>query len=359
MGEAKYRQIIQEMFDTHPEEDPLLEFDEFLVGGTMRQDVPAYIAAQRSLTWQLSGVRDVETLRRGEVESEEIIAVEDDLDEFVSEQLEILDEEQYEKLFLAMKIRAFNLYHFLDIKSAALGDIPVKEKDLVLDEDDYYILDYLKQAVTDYHAVASVATLTACENMGIYAVRFRERDGCPVCRALDGNIYETRMLIGLIAGGNHVSHPYCDCHWEPVIWRELYGGPLEGYLDVDEVTHRGKKLVNVPVELEIEIRDLSEKIAFDRIEFVDMKDHLRENLEIEDLEGIVAVVEDDVLFIHHSYVGSHGPADFLREFARIKALPAKISVANLENAEVYLLGGRRVAKWDGRYWDPVTGELLK
>lgn len=355
----KYRQIVQDVFDSHPEEEPLLEFDEFLVGGTMKQDIPSYIASQRSLTWQLSGVRDVEALKRGEVDDPETIQVEDDLAEFIPEKLEILDEEQYEKLFMAMKLRAFRIYHFIDIKSAAIGDIPVKEKDLVLDEDDYYIIDYLKKAVTDYHAVATIATLTAYENMGIYSVRFRQRDDCPICRALDGAIYETSPLIGLIGGGSHISHPYCDCHLEPVIWREIYSGPLEGYLDLDEVMHEGTRIVNVPMELETEICKMSEKVDADRIEFVDMKDHLRENLEITDQEGIVAIFEDETLFVHRSYVGSQGPADFLREFARVKSFPAKISVVNLENAEIYLMGGRRVAKWDGRYWDPVTGELLK
>lgn len=354
-----YRHIVQEVLNSYPDEEPHKEYDDFFVGGAVHHNMPDYNARQRPLTWQLTGVADVEALKRGEVEVNDVVEAEDDLDLFVSERLDILDEEQYEKLFLAMKLRAFKIYHFLDIKSAALGDIPIKERDLLLDADDYYILDYLKQSLSDYHAVAAIATLTAYENMGIYAVRFRQQDGCPICVALDGTIFETRMLIGLLGSGGHVSHTYCDCQLEPVIWREMYSGPLEGYLNREEVNHRGVRIVNMPVESETEILNLSEGLDFDCIEFVDMKDHLRENLEIKDLEGIISIQEDGVLFVHNSYVGPHGPVDFLQEFARVKALPARISPVNLENAEIYLMGGRRVAKWDGKYWDPVTGERLK
>jgi len=357
-----YSQIVQDVLnsfpDDEPDDGPLKEFDNFFVGGAVHHSVPEYEASQRSLTWQLTGVKDVAALKRGEVEAD-VIETHDDLDFFVSERLDILDDAQYETLWLAMKLRAFEVYHFLDIKSAALGDIPIKERDLVLDENDHYLLDYLRQSVTDYHAVAAIATLTAYENMGIYFARFRQHDGCPVCRALDGSIFETRMLIGLLGSGGHVSHTYCDCQLEPVIWREMYDGPLNGYLCKEEVVHRGTRIVNMPVELETEILALSEALDLDCIEFVDMKDHLRENMEVKDLAGVVAIQEGSTLFVHHSYVGSFGPSDFLREFAKIDRLPDRISVSSLESAEIYLLAGRRVAKFEGRYWDPVTGERLK
>ena len=351
-------QVVQEVFDSYPNEEPLKDFDDFFVGGTLHHNLPSHETDQRAMAWQLTGVSDVEALKKGEVEKEEV-ELENDLDLFVSEKLDILDEEQYEALFLAMKLRAFELYHFLDIKSAALGDIPIKEKDLVLDVEDRYLLDYLKQSLTDYHAVATIATLTAYENMGIHTVRFRQQDGCPLCRALDGAIFEIRMLVGLLGGGGHVSHTYCDCQMEPVVWREMYSGPLEGYLNKEEVLHQGTRIVNMPVEMETDILSLSEKLDFDCIEFVDMKNHLRENLEIKDTEGVVSIQEDGVLFVHNSYVGSYGPVDFLREFASVEALPDRISPSSLENAEIYLMGGRRVAKKDGKYWDPVTGERLK
>jgi len=358
MGE-NYRQIVQEVLNSYPDDQPLLKFDDFFVGGAYKQQLPDFAASQKPLTWQLTGISDVEALKRGEVQQEVLVEAENDLDVFVPEKVDLLDEEQYEKLFMAMKSRAFRVFNFLDIKSAALGDIPIKEKDLVLDEDDYYIMDYLRGAVSDYYAVASIATLLAYENMGIYTVRFRQQDGCPICKALDGIFFETRSLISLLGTGDHVSHRYCDCQLVPVIFREMYSGPLEGYLNLEETRHGPVTILNAPLELEVELRQLSEQLDVDCIEFVDMKDHLRENLEVTDIEGVVAILEDGVLSVHNSYVGSHGPLDFLREFAEADSLPDRISPASLEDAEIYLMGGRRVAKKDGKYWDPETGERLK
>jgi hypothetical protein len=362
---GKFTDIVQAEYDSFPDADVPKDFDDFLVGGAVQQTLPEFAATQRSLAWQLSGVADSDDLKRvftGGVDipgtPENLVEAQDDLLEHAPDQVDIRDRVQYEKLFMTLKKRAYDIFDFLDIRSASMGDIPIKEEDLLLTEDDYYTIDYLHEVVTDYFALSSIATLTAFENMGIYTVKFRQLDECPICRATDGLLFETRVLINLLGSGSHVTHPYCDCQLLPVISREMYSGPLEGHLNLEEIRQGLTTLVNAPRELEGEIRGLAQGIGYNRIEFVDMKDHLFHETEI-DRDGVVVIAQEGILYVHNSYVGLNGPAEFLRGFLREDVADSIMPPSSLEGSDTYFMGGRRVVKKDGHYWDPSTGRRIK
>jgi hypothetical protein len=361
---GKYEDIVKEEYDSFPDVDVLKDFDDFLVGGTQKF-TPGFAASQRSLAWQLLPGADVSVLRgmfkNGDpapAAPEDLVEARDDLLVHAPDQVDLDDPAQYKRLFIEMKQRAFGIFDFLEIMSASLGDVPVKEQDLILSDYDLYTLDYLQGLVTDYFALASIATLAAYENMGIYSVKFRQLDGCPVCRATDGLIYSTKTLLNLFGSGSHITHPYCDSNFLPVVSREMYSGLLTGHLNLEEIIQGGVRVLNVPRELEGEIRGLVEGTDFDHIEFVDMKDHLFEDMEVDRL-GVVAIVQDDVLYVHNSYVGLCGPAEFLREFLHGVSGVTTVSPSSLAGADSYFLGGRRVVHKDGFYWDPDTGQKVK
>lgn len=357
MMQETREELAQRIFDSFPDTEPFKEFDDFFVGGASHHQMNA--PATPSFAWQLSNIQTVADLERGAPE-EGPIETEDDLGLFIKDKVDILDDAQYERLFFATKKKVFALFDFVDVRSSVLGDAPVREKDLILDENDYYVIEYLKGNVTDYFAVSSIAALTAFENMGIRAVKFKEVDGCPLCLSLNGSVFSTGWLINLLGSGNHVSHLYCDCRFVPVIQREMYEGPLRDHLDKESILVEGGCLLkSVPVELEDEIRAAVPLLEGVRtVEFVDMRSCLSERSDL-DREGIVVLQEGDTLRVHNSYVGSSGPVDFLKGYATCVPVPDKVEVQEISEEEIFYVKGRRALFREGKFWDVATGERLR
>jgi len=343
---------LQKIFDEWPVEEPLLPYDDFFVGGSSDSERPGQ--GTQSFAEQLTNISSVKDLR--EPPTEHIIPTNDDRHEFVLDKVELLDPEQYAALFFAAKRAAFNVFGFSAIRSASLGDVPMQEIDLVMDEDDYYTVDYLKTITTDYYKVAHVAVLSAYNDMGIPWVRFCQHDSCALCQAHDGLFYETRALLELLGSEGDVPHPYCECIWSPVIQRERYVGPLTGHLDRDSAEGA---LLNVPVEFFEEIVKIAGELPYAVIKFVDMVDYLlNETTAVKDSSGVVAFIQGETLLVHNSYVGVHGPLQFLQEVAREKIVPATMDVQATDDEEIYYVGGRSAVKRDGKFWDVETGERL-
>jgi hypothetical protein len=349
--------VAEELFESFPDKEPLKDFDDFFVGGGCR---PGMEEPRAEIGWQLSNVRTVADLKRG-APAEGLVEAEDDLDLFILDKVDVLDAKQYEDLFFAMKKRAFALFGFVDILSSSLGDVPVREKDLVLDDSDHYVIEYLREKITDYFAVSSIATLLAYENMGIHSVKFRQADGCALCKALDGAVYSTGYLVNLLGEGNHVSHGYCACRLEPIIAREVYEGPLSGRLDQPELQVGKRVLRSVPVELAESLGSAATALPDEitSVVFLDMRGHLLKASSSRDREGIVALREGETLYVHNSYVGVHGPVEFLRGYFEEKRVSDAVDVAAGGDDEVFYLKGRKAVFRDGKYWDAVTGERLK
>lgn len=351
---------IQKLYDEWPEDDTLLPFDDFLVGGAM---APTATQNRAFFNRQISGVGSVQELVKLGMtpETEVEIDNEDDLHLFAQTEVELVTEEQYEQLYLTAKRRAFKIFNFLHIKSALKGNVPLSEKDLLLDEEDHYLLEYLRRSTREYYRVQQIATLMAYREMGVEVVKFVKRDTCPVCEAHDGLFYNVSYLLDLLGSGSHLTHPSCDIEWSPVIHRESYQGPLSGEftLDLEEVMDaEGRMLRNVPVELHDELLAAVAGLPHRIVDFVNMAEYgLNEIDSKEDLSGAVVYARGDRVFIHNSYVGMKGPVQFIEGFLSVQEIPLKANLEG-ERGETFFVGGRAAFRRDGVFWDSETGDRL-
>lgn len=353
---SRTRVEAEEIFNGWPEEDPILAYDDFFIGGSTGDELPGYNT--ECFSDQLTGIVTVQDLKNPP-STEALVEAVDDFDQFVVDQVNLLHEDRYGELFFAVKRDAFRLFGFSAIRSGAAGDVPLQEVDLVLDENDYYILEYLKTTTSDYFKVAQVALLVAYDNMGVDTVRFCQQDGCPLCVAHEGLFYRVNSLMDRLCSGGNVPHPYCESTWAPVIDRSSYYGPLLGHLNVERLEHGGVELLNVPAEYVEEIKLIAEKLDFERIRFVNMVDYsLNDSSYQGDLDGVVVLVEEDTLVVHNGYVGINGPVEFLREFSRPVVNLSKISLDDVRDPTVYYVGGRSAVRHEGKFWDASTGERL-
>jgi hypothetical protein len=351
---------IQKLYEEWPEDDKLLPFDDFLVGGAM---APAVTQNRASFNRQISGVGTVqELLKLGKApDAEAEIDNEDDLHLFAQTEVELTTEEQYEQLYLTAKRRAFKIFNFLHIKSALKGNVPLSEKDLLLEEEDHYLLEYLRRSTKDYYRVQQIATLIAYREMGIEVAKFVKKDTCPVCEAHDGLFYNVSYLLDLLGSGSYLTHPSCDVEWFPVIHRESYVGPLNGEfgIDLEEVMDGGGRMLrNVPVELHDDVLKAAAGLPYRIVDFVNMAEYgLNEIDSKEDLSGAVVYARGDRLFVHNSYIGMKGPAQFIESFLSVQGVPSKADLGG-ERGEIFFVGGRSAFRKDGVFWDSETGDRL-
>ena len=345
------------VFNDWPEEiDAGSEF--FFVGGATKS--ASHVTSQHSLSSQLMGIENVADLKVTPTLGSRI-EVKDDLESFVVDRVEIVSDSQYEDLFFVIKNKVYTQFDFLRILSSYYGDVPLTARDLVLNASDSHLIDYLKNVTKDYFAVSHVAYLYALDTMGIDTVRFVEVDSCPVCKAHNGVLYSVRNLLNVFSSGEFLTHPYCECKWEPIIYREKYEGPLQGGISLDAYDYEGLSLVGVPVEMKGQIESALEGglSSVSTVKFINIKDYVINEVEgVHDASGIVVVEHKDTLVVHNSYVDVYGPSDFILEFRRSKAQPTVADVVALKGSQVYFIGGKSAYQHEGRYWDSNTGECL-
>lgn len=264
------------------------------------------------------------------------VEIEDDLSQFDS--IEKTDFNPLDLLY-ERKAAVFELFSFFDIKSAMLGDRPLRKRDLVLSDEDFALAEH---AELEYFAACVVADLLAYLEMGIDTVRFDSTCSCPLCTAVCGTFYSVSMLLGLYCNGGFVTHR-CPFSPFPVIYRETYRGPLRGYLDRDF-----SEVFSCPVEYS------GHSLLAERekpLRFVSMPSYCREH----DIpgEGIVVYDTKDELVVHNSYVDCFGPMDFLKTFLE---KPQKADIP--ENSEIFYVKGRKAVCIDSVYYDALTGERI-
>jgi hypothetical protein len=348
---------IQKIYEEWPDNDPLLPFDDFLAGGAMS---PQTVPDRGMFNRQISGVKTFKDLVEPQ-DPEPEIPTRNDLMQFAQTAVELLTEEQYTQLFFASKKAAFKTFNFLSIKSSFKGDVPLSESDLILEEEDFYILEFLRGSTKDYFRVQQIATLMAYREMGIEVVRFQKRDSCPLCKSHDGLFYNVTYLLDLLGSGSDLTHPSCDIGWFPVIYRESYAGPLKGEftMDLEEVMDEDCRMLrNVPVEMYDEILEAASQMPFKIFDFVNMAEYgLNDIDDLEDSTGVVVYCSRDRLVVHNSYVGMRGPAQFIQEYLTAQIVPERIEVGE-ELEERFFVRGRAAVKRSGSFWDAATGERL-
>lgn len=273
------------------------EIDDFFVGKASAEKAFGCVRMQ---VGQLSGVVNVSDLKKHEeAEGFEVV---DDL--FYDVEIREFD---IQKVYFEEKKKAYDRFNFVEYL-ASLVEVPVREKDLVLDDTDLYLIEFLQGNVCE-NSVKGIATVLAFDYMGIGNVKFESKCSCDICQTLDGLVVPCSEVYEKLSRGGFVIHPDCECSWLPVCKMDWI---------VPEI---GKP---------VEFCDLSSKS--------------------------VVVLEDDVIHVHDEYVGDLGPLDFLRMYLEQKKVPEKMDVSKL--TDVYFVRGRKVALFDGLYWDVQTGERV-
>jgi hypothetical protein len=288
------------------------------------------------------------------------IPIKYDLQRFESEHIEFEDD-MYEALFVKAKTHAYSIFDYLGIKSILVGGV-CSEDDLILEDSDFYLIESLKNLNRDYYAIYNLAELYAFLEMGITEVKFLQRDDCPICRAVDGTIFKVTDVLNAVCSGSGVTHKHCDCEFFPVVYRDRSYGPLDAKLVVTETVEIGdyvKTVHNIPVEMRQELLDCVRKLPYDVVEFVDIRTYLIDN-NIEDAAGVLVYKsEEDILFVHNSYVEDKSPIDFLEALLLPESRANKVSPADAEGRQLLYYKGSKVFELHNKYWSLETGEEVK
>lgn len=289
-------------------------------------------------------------------EEKAFVLVQDDLpkvDESSIIQLTTRDEVDW--VFYTCKKTLYDLFGFLEIKSRGwMG--AVKFEDLVMDDADKYLIDYLFGTIKDIEIWKQLATLSACQNMGISHVKFFSDHACPLCRASTGSILSVESLLRSLCTGGQVTHSGCGAELFPVLYREKYEGPLTE-LDIELITLGDRDILHAPVEFYRtgKLDELSE-IHWPEVDFVNMPQWCKDNRV--DASGVVVYEEDETLYVHNSYVGDMGPLDFISYYVGLSPVKEKLGEVELSVAETYWLNGKSVVKHGRNFYDAKTGERL-
>jgi hypothetical protein len=224
------------------------------------------------------------------------------------------------------------------------------EADLVFGADDIYLLEGLRDSVTDKATLLAIAELSAWREMQVTAVRFVQQDGCPLCRALDGLLITVDRALSLFGYGSGITHKRCTCGFVPVIDRRRSYGALDEALDFDDFVMdekiESKHVFNAPRELWNRLKPLVSSIALDSIEFLDLEQYTKE-------AGCVVCEEDGVLLVHNGYLYGRDATDYLQAYLDMEVLKC----GEIQGSAFYYKG-HRVVQSQGFYWDVETKEQV-
>jgi len=244
----------------------------------------------------------------------------------------------------------------VEIKSQQFSGRPIRERDLVLSEDDRYLVNYLiSQGVIDNYLFDSLAQLSALLEMGFSKVRFNQRDGCALCLAHDGLSYDIKTLISLLGSGKYLVHEFCECYYIPIIEDRK---AVKVKVDEPEVCVADTVIKNLPIEFLDEIYLLLSGmqevgLSYSEISFSDFMD-------VEKWDHEVVKQVGDTLCVHSMYLGDKSPIDYLRAWviAESKTLE-DYSDVDISELDVYYLNGKKVVEIDGFYIDVETKKVVE
>jgi hypothetical protein len=273
------------------------------------------------------------------------------------------------KIFLTTKKSSYSTFNYLDLLAEQVGNVPIKEEDLIVTESDQYIIEYLKKNRISKVSVENVARLIAFQDMGISQVRYFDECMCPICKVYSGKIFDIDFVMQQVMAGEYLTHPGTGSY-SPVIYRESYTGPLtqaENF-NIDLLTSHEIEFVNVPIELRHQVTMVLPIILnpcdkdvvmcgneINRVNFVNMSTYLKDQ---KDIDGIVVYQENDTLYVHNSYVGNMGPIEFVQEWVK-SHVTETVDLKKLKKCDTYFIKGRKVAKFEGFYYDVETGEKVQ
>ena len=334
--------FVQDLYDSFPEEesfDPNQLVDAFLVGEGSVESLK--INQNRSNSDQLVGIFSVKDLKNKSAE-ESVCKCEDDLSDFA-----VLSElvDDCESYFFKIKKEIFEQYDYLAVKSRQYQGKLVRERDLVLNSDDSYLLHYIKEKGYHYeNVISSLAKLSAYQEMGFDQVQFVSVDKCILCEAYEGLVYRISDLISRIGSGNLFIHEGVVCGFIPLIKKR----PKDFFLlnaFIEQV-----KFENLPREFEEHLSDeLLESLKGCTVIFTELEE-----------EGITVKREENVFYVRNSFLYYFSPLDFLKSWFVLDNLKEveSVDITQLKDRDIFYLDGKKVVEFNGKYINIETGKVL-
>lgn len=290
------------------------------------------------------------------------LEVYDDIRDCIDHKLKVsvTTRQEIDWIFYKYKKEVYDIFGYTELKSAWMQGVPMKVEDLVVDDADKYLIDYLVNTETDLYTWKQLAKLQACANMGISYVRFITEHDCPICKATNGKIISVENLTRLLCRSGHVTHAICPCDIVPVLYREKHEGVLAGHSDEEIITWGVHDALHVPKELLVntELHDLVADMPWLEVDFVNMSEWCIQNI-IGSPKGLVVHAEDETLYVHNSYVGMLTPVDYLRSFLANDVVCDKLDKDAIRSAPSFWLDGKLVVKVNDHYYNENTGGRMK
>jgi hypothetical protein len=283
---------------------------------------------------------------------EDEILMEEDLSDFSKKSDKVVS---YCDLYFKSKKEAYDIFDFIKIKSKRNFGKPLREKDLILQLDDYNLVDYLEKNKYDLGIVCNLARLKAFFDMGFLEVKFYSSDCCSLCSSNNFNVYKTEGLILSLSNNNFFMHGESSGIFFPVIRNRSAFNVFDGEINKKRFVNRNNvSFFNVPNELFFVFNDLLNSFSYNSIEkvffvnfcedrFFDFSNFVRER--------------GDSLYIHNGYVDLYGPIDFLFSWLSTLELDICNFIKNSDN--FYYFNGRKVINFDGVYYDLDHNEFIK
>lgn len=355
------KDVIQQMYASFPDGDvfdPEQAEDLFLVGDGSAHLMRKVQTARHNSSEQLTGINSVNDLRKVKEAEEFRYVVQDDLSSFAQEATPLSNPEEY--LFTS-KRECLDKFGFLEEKSKQFVGRPIRERDLVLNEDDSYLLHYMEgQGYINKQAVWALAQLSACRDMGFSEVKFAQLDGCALCEAYNGTVYKVSDLISRLGSGQYLSHEGCFCDFIPVItdrrpFKDIQNGlTLSAY--IGEVYFE-----RLPLEfVDFMTDNLIRKIPYKRVVFQNFNGLKGEDIERYEITNEDVIIDlGETLWIRDNYILSYSPFDFLNSWLScMNEKPIKLEDESLSEGDIFYLNGKKVIERSGSYIDIETGEVI-
>ena len=348
MDEVK---ALEELYDSFPDEEVFDEtkpFDNFLIGAGSQKLMDKMNPKRGRFLDQLTGIHSLADLKKKPKRDTFEVLV-DDLEEFAREYNAVKNPEEY---FFNIKKRIFEKYEFLKEKSKEFAGRPVRERDLVLSNDDSYLLQYMEENGYNHTSIVNaLAQLSAYKDIGLKDVVFYSVDDCPLCLAFEGSYYNIGELISIIGSEKLFIHKGAFCNFMPV-FRSRSEDEFTVSAYVVDVHFK-----NLPIEFE-------EFITDDLLESIGkgFSVYFKDFSKLEDVSpGIVARLMNTTIEVHNGYIDRFSPLDFLKEFVKSekKLIRSDEDLKISEDQEVFFLNGKKVVEMDGNYIDVTTGKVVE
>lgn len=319
--------------ENHVDQEDLLDFDPFLVGGGNTEKFNEYLRGGRR-RFQLSGVSDISDLVDNSSKELDLV---NDFPDMVGD---ILSYEGNYSLFLTDKSVLYHRMGFTVVKSR-MHKGPITEANLILSDVDKYLIQYLTDNVYSTSSVSNLAQLSAWSDMGITKVRIEKTCDCPMCCCVDGSIMGVTKLSELISARSSIYS--CKYNLTPVITDRK----SVRFKTTDDIMAGLSVVSGAPIEFLDRIVELCSDCEITDIEFLDCR-------ELPEWDGTPVIFSGSYLIVHNGYLHNKSPLDFINEWFN----PLIFESSNESSSDIYYVNGVKSRLENGVYISISNGKVL-